>query len=55
MAPVGFSIVLPVKQKKPNHLYLRQLGYLLRPVAFRPYLSTGLALSQVIQVDLSIR
>ncbi len=39
--PISSSI------KKPNHLIPRQLGYLWRPVAFRPCLSAGLALSYI--------
>ncbi len=37
--------MITTKNKKPNHLISRQLGYLVRPVAFRPCLAAGLALS----------
>lgn len=33
------------KNKKPNYLNSRQLGYLLRPVAFRACITAGSALS----------
>jgi len=39
------DIIAPIK--KPNYLIPRQLGYHLRPVAFRPCLPAGLALSLV--------
>jgi hypothetical protein len=38
--------------KKPSNLCSRQLGYLLRPVAFRPCLTTGLALSSIKCIEL---
>jgi len=44
---VCFSAVFSsfIRIKKPSYLEKRQLGYLLRPVAFRPCLAAGMALS----------
>jgi len=36
-----------MRTKKTEPPFKRQLGYLSRPVAFRPYLMTGLALSHI--------
>jgi hypothetical protein len=43
-----FKIFFPYSQKKkPSHLFLGNPAIFHRPVAFRPYLTAGLAFSQV--------